>query len=136
MSSITRHKGITVLPVIVAVLVAVALLLLLQQQQQGLVLQQANLVQVKRAELLANAAGEWTAMQLLAQQQANPNDPLTCPANLAFSDAQQPNMQVSIVCQQRSFNNAGSQLFDITVLVETGSNADYIRQQFDWVLSL
>ncbi|WP_119395798.1 hypothetical protein [Salinibius halmophilus] len=132
MNSTMRHKGITVLPVIFAVLVGVALLLLLQQQQQGLALQQGNLVQVKRAQLLANAAGEWTAMSILATDANNP----TCPSNLAFTDSSQPSMQVTIRCSRRSFNSSGTQLFDINIVVESGSNADYIRQQFEWVLSL
>lgn len=135
MSYITPHKGMTVLPVIFALLFAVALLLILQQQQQGVSEQQGALVVSKRAELLADAAGQWVAMEILSQQA--PNTPTSCPADLSFADTEQPQLNVTIDCSIRRFNNNRHQLVDLEITVEysTPSSPAYIRQQFEWVLS-
>lgn len=135
MSYITPHKGMTVLPVIFALLFAVALLLILQQQQQGIATQQGALVVSKRAELLADAAGQWVAMEILSQRL--PNTATSCPNNLDFADTDQPEFSVTIQCSVRNFNSNRHQLVDLEITVEyaTASSPDYVRQQFEWVLS-
>ena len=133
-----HQQGITILPVIFALLVAVALLALLQRQQQASSLQQANLVISERAKLVAGAAGEWVAFQILADHQANPGSQISCPSDLSFSDAAQPEYQVTLSCTERYYDNAANQQFDLNIEVQfsTLNSADYMKQQFNWVISL
>lgn len=128
MSSTMRHKGISVLPILVAILVLLALLLPLQAQLQGTSVQQGLRTIQAQAALTADAGGQWLAVQISAESK--------CPDNLNFTDPKAPELSVTLGCQVREYDQAKQFDLEVEVQYQQPSHPDYIRQHYQWVLAL